>query len=198
MCMLKTPDDVDFRIMSTFVEFYSIMLGFVNYKSYQDIGLIYPPKLSITNTQTDNKVKISTGTQNDFNEDYLSSLNCDFLKIVDEPDGATNGDVFSAVDEEDPEILEKAKLEQEALKKLQSLFKGLRFFLNREVPREQFVFAIRCFSGEVSWDKNTALGSTYQEEDESITHQIIDRNHTGKNNLNRYCFSEIINKVNKI
>lgn len=85
--------------MSTFVEFYSIMLGFVNFKSYQDIGLIYPPKLSITNTQTteSNKVKISTGTQNDFNEDYLSSLNCDFLKIVDEPDGASHGDHFSTV-----------------------------------------------------------------------------------------------------
>ena len=44
--LLKTPDDVDFRIMSTFVEFYSIMLGFVNFKSYQEIGLIYPPKVS--------------------------------------------------------------------------------------------------------------------------------------------------------
>jgi hypothetical protein len=42
----QTPDDVDFRIMSTFVEFYSIMLGFVNFKSYQDIGLIYPPKVN--------------------------------------------------------------------------------------------------------------------------------------------------------
>lgn len=42
----KTPDDVDFRIMSTFVEFYSIMLGFVNFKSYSDIGLIYPPKVA--------------------------------------------------------------------------------------------------------------------------------------------------------
>jgi len=47
----QTPDDVDFRIMSTFVEFYSIMLGFVNYKSYQDIGLIYPPKVNIKKIQ---------------------------------------------------------------------------------------------------------------------------------------------------
>lgn len=36
--------------MSTFVDFYSIMLGFVNYKSYTDIGLIYPPQvLKISN-----------------------------------------------------------------------------------------------------------------------------------------------------
>lgn len=89
-------------------------------------------------------------------------------------------------DEENPEILEKAKLEQENLQKLQNLFKGLKFFLNREIPREQFVFAVRSFSGEVSWDKNTALGSTFQEDDAEVTHHIIDRPHIGKNYLNRY------------
>lgn len=185
----QTPNDVDFRIMSTFVEFYSIMLGFVNFKSYQDIGLIYPPKLSITNQADEEKTekteKLTKSSQNDFNEDYLSSLNCDFLKIADGPDGGVNGDEFPLADEENPEQLEKAKLEQEQLRKLQNLFKGLRFFLNREVPREQFVFAIRSFSGEVSWDKNTALGFTYQEDDASITHHIIDRPHIGKNYLNR-------------
>jgi pescadillo len=58
---------------------------------------------------------------------------------------------------------------------LKNLFKGMKFFLNREIPREQFVFAIRSFSGQVSWDKTVALGATYQESDETITHQIVDR-----------------------
>ena len=40
-------------------------------------------------------------------------------------------------------MLEKAKLEEENLRKLKTLFHGLKFFLNREVPREQFVLAIR-------------------------------------------------------
>ncbi len=96
----------------------------------------------------------------------------------------TNED-FSLADEENTEVLEKAKLEQENINKLQKLFKGLKFFLNREVPREQFVFAIRSFSGQVSWDKTIALGSTYQENDETITHHIIDRPLVGKNYLNR-------------
>lgn len=177
----QTPDDVDFRIMSTFVEFYTILLGFVNFKSYQDIGLIYPPKLSITDTKDDeNKEELR-----DFNEDYLASLNCDFIKISDDLDGFVNSEDFSLADEENPQVLEKAKLEQENLQKLKNLFKGLKFFLNREVPREQFVFAIRSFSGQVSWDKTIALGSTYQEDDESITHHIIDRPLVGKNYLNR-------------
>ncbi len=31
--------------MSTFVEFYTVMLGFVNFKCFQDLGLYYPPKV---------------------------------------------------------------------------------------------------------------------------------------------------------
>lgn len=81
--------------------------------------------------------------------------------------------------------MEKIKLEENNLNKLKVLFKGCKFFLNREVPREAFVLAIRSFSGQVSWDKTSALGSTYQETDETITHQIVDRPLTGKTYLNR-------------
>lgn len=35
------------------------------------------------------------------------------------------------------------KKEQEALEKHKKLFEGLRFFLNREVPREPLAFVIR-------------------------------------------------------
>jgi pescadillo protein len=40
----KVPSDVDFRVMLTFLEFYTTMLGFVNYKLYSDLNLHYPPK----------------------------------------------------------------------------------------------------------------------------------------------------------
>lgn len=36
--------DIDFRIMGTFVEFYTTLLGFVNYRLYTTVGLVYPPK----------------------------------------------------------------------------------------------------------------------------------------------------------
>ncbi|KAK0322338.1 mRNA-binding ribosome synthesis protein nop7 [Friedmanniomyces endolithicus] len=37
--------DIDFRIMATFVEFYTTLLSFVNFRLYTSIGLVYPPKL---------------------------------------------------------------------------------------------------------------------------------------------------------
>lgn len=40
----KVPSDVDFRVMLTFLEFYTTMLGFVNFKLYNDMNLHYPPK----------------------------------------------------------------------------------------------------------------------------------------------------------
>lgn len=40
----KVPSDVDFRVMLTFLEFYTTMLGFVNFKLYSDMNLHYPPK----------------------------------------------------------------------------------------------------------------------------------------------------------
>ena len=42
------PQNVDIRLMSIFVEFYTTVLGFVNYRLYHNLNLIYPPAL-ITN-----------------------------------------------------------------------------------------------------------------------------------------------------
>jgi len=50
-----------------------------------------------------------------------------------------------------------------------TLFKRLRFFLGREVPKEPLVFAIRSFGGEVGWE---ADGSPFSHDDSGITHQV--------------------------
>lgn len=44
----RVTGDVDFRIMGTFVEFYQTLLGFVNFRLYTSIGLVYPPKFDKT------------------------------------------------------------------------------------------------------------------------------------------------------
>ena len=41
----QIPSDVDVRVMLTFLELYQTQLGFVFFKLYTDIGLVYPPPL---------------------------------------------------------------------------------------------------------------------------------------------------------
>ncbi len=87
--------------------------------------------------------------------------------------------------DEGEDKLDEAKREAEAIERLKTLFKGLKFFISREVPRESVVFVIRACDGEASWDSSIFAGATYDETDESITHQIIDRPSVEKQYLSR-------------
>ena len=44
----KVPSDVDVRVMLTFLELYQTLLGFVFFKLYTDVSLVYPPPLDVT------------------------------------------------------------------------------------------------------------------------------------------------------
>ncbi|ONM62304.1 pescadillo-related [Zea mays] len=57
-------------------------------------------------------------------------------------------------------------------KDCKGLFKNLKFYLSREVPRESLLFIIPAFGGTVSWEGE---GAPFKEIDEDITHQIVDR-----------------------
>ncbi|KAK9916335.1 hypothetical protein WJX75_001357 [Coccomyxa subellipsoidea] len=63
-----------------------------------------------------------------------------------------------------------------------ALFRGLVFFLGREVPREALLLVIRSFGGTVGWQGE---GSPIEESDESITHQVVDRPTQGHRFLSR-------------
>ncbi|KAL2913664.1 mRNA-binding ribosome synthesis protein nop7 [Polyrhizophydium stewartii] len=41
------PTNVDFRVMATFLEIYETLVGFVNYKLYSDMNIVYPPKVDL-------------------------------------------------------------------------------------------------------------------------------------------------------
>ncbi|MGH0168300.1 UNVERIFIED_CONTAM: hypothetical protein FKN15_054038 [Acipenser sinensis] len=77
------PTDVDYRVMATFTEFYTTLLGFVNFRLYQTLNLAYPPKL-------DSKDEAELRAEND--EEYamdsesylekLSALSASLARVV--------------------------------------------------------------------------------------------------------------------
>ncbi|KAG8625224.1 hypothetical protein KVT40_006975 [Elsinoe batatas] len=83
----RVTGDVDFRIMGTFVEFYTTLLGFVNYRLYTSIGLVYPPKFDV---------------ESDEKGGELGAFRLENQNVVQQPqltNGHTNGDVAQITSE---------------------------------------------------------------------------------------------------
>merc|ERR1712025_173939 len=154
------PAQVDMRLISIFVEFYTTVLGFVNFRLYNSINLTYPPKLAT----------VTEGGEEDM-EDRVAALNQSLFKTVVEEEEQE----LESIAVGDEEKQKEAEKERDAREKQANLFQGLRFFLGREIPREPLVFMIRAVGGEVSWDSSVAAGATYSSTDSRITHQLVDR-----------------------
>ena len=43
----QLPQDVDYTVMLTFLDFYETCIKFINYKLYHDMDLFYPPQIGI-------------------------------------------------------------------------------------------------------------------------------------------------------
>ncbi|XP_078179135.1 pescadillo-like protein [Carex rostrata] len=196
--------DVDFNIMLTFLEFYEALLGFVNFKLYHSINVKYPPILDSrlealaaelyalfryvatgsarkpVETQTSGLIEEKKDTEEKMDpsvdESELRLAQLQHQLPSNEPgtlmqlleDSNTNDDD----DDEDPDT-----------KECRTLFKSLKFFLSREVPREALLFIIPAFGGVVSWEGE---GAPFKETDEDIAYQIVDRPTQGHKFLSRH------------
>jgi len=180
----ELPDDVDFRIMLTFIEFYTTMLGFINYQLYHTLNLHYPPKLNDTTTTSTDK---DFCQEVDVEDEKLASLTSTLQSIVTGTAEPIDLDEFPAeVGSKEEELQKEAKQIAEEEESFQYLFRGTKIYLSREVPRDSLVFIIKCFGGEVSWDETVAINSTFKEDDNEITHQIVDRpKATSNKNISR-------------
>ncbi|XP_062214883.1 pescadillo homolog isoform X2 [Phragmites australis] len=183
-------DDVDFNVMLTFLEFYETLLGFANFKLYHSINVNYPPILDsrlealaaelyalcrymyagsgrvIGNSESgrliEEKVDENSKASSKADESELRLAQLQHQLPTNEPGALMHlVEESTAVDADDNET-----------KECKSLFKNLKFYLSREVPRESLLFIIPAFGGTVSWEGE---GAPFNEVDEDITHQIVDR-----------------------
>jgi len=166
----QNPATVDMKLMSVFVEFYSTMLGFVNFRLYNGLNLTYPPQLAGLPADQDAQE----------GEDRVFALNQSLHRTI-LPEDEADMDVIPMNEDN-----EAARKETEAAERQRKLFTGLKFFLGREVPREPLVFMIRSVGGEVSWCETAAPGSTFKEDDDRVTHQISDRDKIDNKKLGRF------------
>ncbi|XP_066459863.1 pescadillo homolog [Eleutherodactylus coqui] len=181
------PTDVDYRVMATFTEFYTTLLGFVNFRLYQTLNLQYPPKLD-SRSEAELKVEDEEkyALESETYMEKLAALSASLSRVIpSEPEEEAEVDEFPA-DLENSGFEEERKKQQQEEEKHKTLFVGLKFFLNREVPREALAFVIRSFGGQASWDSSVGIGATYDSSDTSITHHIVDRPTVEPQIINRY------------
>lgn len=160
------PTDVDFRVMLTFLEFYRTLVGFVNFKLYNEINMTYPPKIDETGGfHLDDQMPTATNSTKNEDED-------DTTNIVDEFKSTAG-----AGEEDDNATVTLAKIQaaSNATSDLQNLFKNQKFYLSRETPRYALEFMITSCGGQVSWDVSVGLNPPFPESDETINYQITDR-----------------------
>ena len=163
--------DIDAKVIRTFTEFYIYLLGFVNYKLYKQSNLLYPPKVSMDQVNQQSAEALDEET---LKKELVYGLNRPLVKEGKEEEQKV--DSFDETEEsEGDEVKSAFGLTYRQTIKLQSLFDGCKFFLNREVPQEPLTFMIRAFGGQVSWHSTQHPGATYDESDDRITHQIVDK-----------------------
>ncbi|EEP77896.1 conserved hypothetical protein [Uncinocarpus reesii 1704] len=171
----KVTGDVDYRIMATFVEFYTTLLGFVNFRLYTSIGLVYPPKFDLKRDECGAELAAFTLEGRKVGETQKA--------IASEPE--TNGQpvkddaISKNMQAKVNTLLEKAKLDDEldqqaveqeeantdAIDRFEaaapeadtlpqpqmsgneaaSLFAPYTFFISREAPRAPLEFLLRAF-----------------------------------------------------
>ena len=201
----RVTGDVDFRIMGTFVQFYTTLLGFVNFRLYNSIGLIYPPRFDTNRDELGGELgaftlegrpfeplkELEPATDGHVSE--TSNLDEDLQKKVDaieETDEPANEDEL--IQEPQPEEINTDTIDTfevvgegaDVLPQPQiggteagTLFAPFSFFLSRETPRQPLEFILRAFGCKrIGWDAVLGDGAfTNNEYDTSITHQVVDR-----------------------
>lgn len=113
------PEDADYRVMTTFFEFYETLLHFVLYKLYNDLGVRYP----LPSLDGNGEVKGSTG--------YILGANLRNLKhALDSSNNAITNVVSETVEDNAEKTSENLKKSKSDKKKEKALVKSVGAALN--------------------------------------------------------------------
>lgn len=178
----RVNGDVDYRIMATFVDFYTTLLGFVNFRLYSSIGLRYPPKFDTRSDENGAELAAFTlegrtvGEQSKTIEPSKSQTNGNANKEVSKDVQAKVDKVIKSAGldktqseqpvetaEEDTEAIDRfetAAPEADTLpqpdlsgNEAGALFAPFVFYVSREAPKAPLEFILRAFGcRRIGWD----------------------------------------------
>lgn len=171
----RTAGDVDYRIMATFVEFYTTLLGFVNYRLYTSIGLVYPPKFDAQSEEAgaelgafqlegkdgDDQAQMEQLPDAETNEKAQAEAD-KLLSLPAEGESAAETAVEKAAGDEEADEQPASALDQFAsidpsadtldqpsitadAASAAKLFAPFTFYLSRETPRHPLEFILKSF-----------------------------------------------------
>ena len=155
----KLPFEIDYEVMTSFLELYQTTLKFVNFKLFKDLAIEYPPPLDNVELPFFGYNSTTIRELQDNIKQQQSSDN----KEEDEQD-------FNNL--ENSEEMKRIKEKNERMTKIKNLFKPYVFYISREVPRDIFGLVILSCGG-VYGDNSDE--SSFAENDSKITHYVVDR-----------------------
>jgi pescadillo protein len=170
------PPEVDFRVMLTFLEFYRAMVKFCNFKLYSDLGLAYPPARIIEKDETCAEVAAL--------EVEMRQAGKEMEAKAEEDQKMNEGMAAEVAADFGEQSKEAAEMQQQLAiaSRMKTVFRGLRVFVNREVPLRPIYFVLLCGGcADVGWERGAAVGgssgcgSAFSVGSKSITHHVIDR-----------------------
>jgi pescadillo protein len=200
---MQEKKEVDYNVMLTFLEFYVALLGFVNFKMYQQIGLSYPPQFDLIKRRRGNFLEAITpvnpsdekpkerekptkskakaqkkdsNTQTDPSKERISSLT-DVLEQISTPDESSEEEEQPEEVEGKTEDVEEEKIfesdESNLMRKVQEVYEKLFASCHFWLSREVPKESLEF--AIKSFGGRVSWDGNGLETDESITHYVVDR-----------------------
>jgi len=181
----ELPVEVDFKVLSTFNEFYRTMGKFINFKLYKQEGYAYPPALNYKKTAPEQMARLLLEEIKSSRSNGKRSTNVSEEATQSEKQQVEASVIedFAAVSEEVQKLAEKSSVSQSSSGSKDNtvsvgncgqaqVFAGMKVFIAREVPFHAVYFVLKCGGAQVGW---ALPGSPFKEGAVGITHQVVDR-----------------------
>ena len=160
----KLPFDIDYKVMSTFLEFYIALVRFVNHKLFVDLGFKHPLPAELVNMKNEDTLYLDV--------QQVQQMQKQARKKFEQAQNEKGSQKYAISEEfKDTPEMKKLTKKEEQNKRQRSLFSKCVFLLNRETPIYSLQYLILSFGGLFATEDNVEQISQQTQ----VTHHVMDR-----------------------